>query len=77
MSFLERLKKYNAQASRSCASPLIGESGDKGWVTAGRVRIASRWPPELVEECLEALRKVQTNGQVQLAVSDVAFCHGL
>ena len=33
-------------------------------------------PPELVEECLEALRKVQTNGQVQLAAQTLHFATG-
>ena len=72
--FLARLKKYNAQAS-GLRITITGESGDKGWIelnTSDQKRVA----PELVEECLEALRQVQKSGQVQLAAQALHFDDG-
>jgi hypothetical protein len=73
--FLARLKKYGALAT--CVRITItGDGSDKGWIemnTSEQQQIA----PELVESCLEAMRKVQANGQVQLDAQSLYFDEGL
>jgi hypothetical protein len=73
--FLARLKKYNARAS-GLRITIAGEGGDKEWVelyTSEQKQVT----PELVEACLEALRQMQTSGQVQLATESLHFEMGL
>lgn len=73
--FLERLKKYGARVI-ALQIRIIGESGDKGWVelnTSDQQQV----DPQLAEECLEALRKVQTSGQVEITAQALYFDEGL
>jgi hypothetical protein len=72
--FLQRLKKYGAQAS-ALQIRIIGESGNKGWIELNTSE--QQWiEPELVKECLEALRKLQTSGQVELSAQALHFAQG-
>ena len=73
--FLNRLKKYNAAAT-GLRVTITGEGVDKGWIelnTSEQQQVA----PDLIEACLEALRKVQTSGQVQLEAQSLRFDTGL
>lgn len=70
-AFLERAKKYQATLS-AVRLTLTGTGGDKGWVELN-VSETKHLEPELIEECLEVLRKVQTTGQVQLTAGEVHF----
>ena len=69
--FLARVKKHRARLS-GLTITISGEGGDKEWVELTTYE-AKRVDPMLVEECLEALRKLQTTGQVQLAAEALHF----
>jgi len=68
---LARLKKYEAEVS-GVSVILSGEGGDKEWVelnmSEGKV-VA----PDTLEPCLEALRSLQTSGQVQMQAGTLHF----
>jgi hypothetical protein len=69
--FLERLKKHQAQVS-GVTITISGESGDKEWIELTMYE-NKRVDPARIEECLEALRKLQTTGQVQLVAEALHF----
>lgn len=73
--FLARLKKYNAQA-QGLRITINGEGSDKDWVELVTYE-QKRVEPGLVEECLEALRRLQQNGQVELLAETLHFESGL
>ncbi|HUY35176.1 MAG TPA: DUF499 domain-containing protein [Pirellulales bacterium] len=71
---LARVAKYKAQVV-GLAVDIGGESGVEEWLnltTFDEKRIG----PELVQECLEPLRKVQAEGQVKLAAKALHFQSG-
>lgn len=72
--FLSRLKKYQAQVSGLMLT-ISGEGGDKEWIEL-QMYEDKKVEPALVEECLEALRKLQTTGQVQLRADTIHFDSG-
>jgi len=69
--FLELLRKHFARASGMTLT-ILGESGNKDWVelTMYEHKIVGS---ELLEECLEMLRKLQGTGQVQLVAERMHF----
>ncbi len=69
--FLELLRKHFARAS-GVTLTILGESGNKDWVelTMYEHKIVGS---ELLEECLEMLRKLQGTGQVQLVAERMHF----
>jgi hypothetical protein len=69
--FLARLKKHQAQVS-GLTITISGEGSDKDWIELTTYE-DKRADPTLVEECLEALRKLQTTGQVQLVAEALHF----
>jgi len=54
---------------------IMGEGGDKEWIElqSYQEKMAT---PELVEECLTTLRKLQGSGQVQLGAAALHFALG-
>ena len=69
--FLERLKKHRANVV-GLTITIGGESGVKEWIeltTYEKKRVA----PQLLEECLEALRKLQGDGQVKTEAKALFF----
>jgi hypothetical protein len=69
--FLERLKKHRANVV-GLTITIGGESGVKEWIeltTHEKKRVA----PQLLEECLEALRKLQGDGQVKTEAKALFF----
>ena len=69
--FLEQLKHHHARAIGVTLS-IYGESGDKDWIELNTYQ-EKVIEPAIIEECLEALRKLQTTGQVQIAVEALRF----
>ncbi|MDF1536645.1 MAG: DUF499 domain-containing protein [bacterium] len=72
--FLEGLKKYKARAE-GITIIIGGIAGTREWIeltTFEEKEIA----PELIEECLDVLRKIQGDGQVQLKTRKVVFQAG-
>jgi hypothetical protein len=69
--FLQLLNNYLAKASGMTLT-ISGEFGDKDWVelTMYEHKIVGS---ELIEECLEMLRKLQGTGQVQLVAERIHF----
>lgn len=69
--FIEQLKKYRARLLGPRVT-ISGESGNKEWIelTSHDQKQVS---PEMIEETLAVLRKLQGSGQVQLAVVAVFF----
>ncbi len=67
--FLARLKKYEAAVS-GVSLTITGEGGDRGWAEL-QFYEQMRLTPEQIETCLEAMRLVQTSGQVQLTSDEV------
>ncbi len=59
---IERAKKYKA-VFLGFHVTIMGEGGDKEWIELQTYQ-EKQATPELVEECLAALRKLQGNGQV-------------
>lgn len=69
--FLELLKKHNAKAV-GLTITIGGEGGVREWIeltTYEEKQVAPEW----VEECLEALRKIQTEGQVKAEAKALCF----
>lgn len=71
---IERAKKYRAVFSGMKVT-IMGEGGDKEWIELQTYQ-GKQVSPELVEECLTALRKLQGNGQVQLGAAALHFSLG-
>jgi hypothetical protein len=72
--FLARMAKYQAEAA-GVAVTIIGESGDQGWIEL-RTAEDKQLEPDLIEECLDVLRRLQTTGQVQLQADALHFTMG-
>jgi len=72
--FLGRLKKFEAVVS-GVSLTINGEGGDRGWAEL-QFSEQKRLTAEQIETCLEAMRLVQTSGQVQLSSSEVHFLTG-
>lgn len=69
--FIEKLKKY--QSIPLGVSVIIsGESGDRDWIEL-QMNPEKRVEPSIIEECLAALRKLQTTGQVLLEAEALHF----
>lgn len=69
--FLERMKKHNARAV-GLTITIGGEGGVKEWIELTTYE-EKQVEPELVEQCLEALRKIQTEGQVKAEAKALYF----
>lgn len=72
--FLDHLKKYGATAS-GLGLTISGEGGDRGWAEL-QFQETMRLTAEQVEACLDAMRRVQTSGQVTLQATAVHFSLG-
>lgn len=71
---LGRLKKCKAKAVGLTVT-IGGEAGVKEWIELTMFE-DKQVDPELVEECLEALRKIQSEGQVKLEARALHFVAG-
>jgi hypothetical protein len=71
---IERARKHNATFV-GIKLTIMGEGGDNEWIELSTFQ-DKRVAPELVEEVLTALRKLQGNGQVQLAAEALSFTLG-
>lgn len=71
---IERAKKYQAVFA-GVKVTIMGEGGDKEWIELQtyQEKLAS---PNLVEEVLASLRKLQGSGQVQLGAAGLHFSQG-
>jgi hypothetical protein len=69
--FLQRLKKHNAKAV-GLTITIGGEGGIREWIELTTYE-EKQVEPEQVEECLEALRKIQTEGQVKAQAKALYF----
>lgn len=71
---LEKAKKYQARLSGVTVT-ISGAGTDKGWV---ELTMFSNLDvePDLLEECLEVLRKLQTSGQVSIRYDALHFKMG-
>jgi hypothetical protein len=69
--FLERLKKYKAKTV-GLTITIGAEGGVKEWVDLTTYE-DKQVAPELIEECLEALRKIQAEGQVKTEAKSLYF----
>jgi hypothetical protein len=72
--WIERAKKHQATFS-GVKVTIMGEGGDKEWIELQTYQ-EKQVSPELVEECLVALRKLQGSGQVQLGGAAIHFTLG-
>lgn len=72
--FLGRLNKLDATVS-GVSLTISGESGDRGWAEL-QFYDDMRLTSEQIERCLEAMRLVQTSGQVQLQATELHFPSG-
>ena len=68
------MNKYEAEAA-GVAITITGEGGDKGWIQL-QSSPEKRLNPDLIEECVDVLRKLQTTGQVQLTAEALYFTLG-
>lgn len=68
---IERAKKHRATFAGFRVT-IMGEGGDKEWIELQTYQ-EKEVSPELVEECLAALRKLQGSGQVQLGAAALHF----
>jgi hypothetical protein len=68
---IERAKKYKALFS-GVKVTIMGVGGDNEWIELQTYQ-EKRISPELVEECLSVLRKLQGSGQVQLGGAALHF----
>ena len=68
---IERAKKHKALFS-GVSIMVMGEGGDQGWIEL-QMHQEKKVSPELLEESLAALRKLQDNGQVQLGSAGLHF----
>jgi hypothetical protein len=71
---LERLKKYEAQAV-GLTITIGGEGGVRDWIELTTYE-DKQIEPTLIEACLEALRKIQADGQVKIEAKAVQFNTG-
>jgi hypothetical protein len=71
---LERLKKYEAKAV-GLTIAIGGEGGVRDWIELTTYE-DKQVEPTLIEACLEALRKIQTDGQVKIEAKAVQFNTG-
>jgi hypothetical protein len=71
---IERAKKHKALLSGVHVT-MMGEGGDKEWIELQTYQ-EKQAAPELLEECLAALRKLQGSGQVQLGGAALHFALG-
>ena len=72
--FLARLDKYSAQVS-GLSITISGEGSNRDWVELNMYE-GKHVAPDLIEECLEALRKLQDSGQVRLTAEALHFANG-
>lgn len=68
--FLGRLKKYKARPS-GMSIAIYGDNKDKGWIELNAAE-AKQIDPAVLDECLEAVRKLQA-GQVSLSAQAIHF----
>jgi hypothetical protein len=68
---IERAKKYKAVFS-GVKVTIMGEGGNNEWIELNTYQ-EKQITPELVEECLAVLRKLQGSGQVQLGAAALHF----
>ena len=68
---IERAKKHKAVFS-GVSITVMGEGGDQGWIELQMYQ-EKKISPELLEESLAALRKLQDSGQVQLGSAGLHF----
>ena len=71
---IEQLKKYRAHLLGPRVT-ISGESGNKEWIELTTYE-QKKVSPEMIEETLTVLRKLQGSGQVQLAATAVFFESG-
>ena len=72
--FLERAKKYHARAA-GLTITIGGEGGVKEWIELTTYE-DKQVAPHLIEECLQSLRKIQTEGQVKMEAKSLSFDSG-
>jgi hypothetical protein len=73
-ALIEKAKKHKALLS-GIRITIQGTDGDKGWVEL-QMYEEKTVQPELLEEAIESLRKMQTSGQVQLVVTSLILEKG-
>ncbi len=69
--FLELLKKHRSKAV-GLSITIGGEGGVREWIEL-RAFEDKQIEPELIEACLESLRKIQTEGQVKIETRALSF----
>ena len=69
--FVEKLKKYQG-IPLGVSVFIYGESGDRDWIEL-QTNLEKQVEPAIIEECLAALRKLQTTGQVMLEAESIHF----
>jgi hypothetical protein len=72
--FLARLSKHGAAVS-GLSITISGEGSNRDWVQLDTYE-GKHVAPALIEECLEALRKLQDSGQVRLTAEALHFATG-
>jgi hypothetical protein len=72
--FLERLKNRQARAI-GLTITIGGEGGVREWIELTTYE-DKQVAPELIEECLDSLRKIQTEGQVKIDAKALYFENG-
>ncbi|MGH7492158.1 MAG: DUF499 domain-containing protein [bacterium] len=72
--FLARLKKYDAKV-QGLTITIAAEPGNKEWIQLTTSE-GKKIEPGLIEGCLEALRQLQSSGQVHLAAEGILFRSG-
>lgn len=72
--FLERLKNCQARAI-GLTITIGGEGGVREWIELTTYE-DKQVAPELIEECLDSLRKIQTEGQVKMDAKALYFENG-
>lgn len=69
--FIEHLKKYRTKAV-GLTITIGGESGVRDWIEL-TMHEDKQVAPDLIEECLKSLRKIQAGGQVKLQAKALLF----
>ncbi|WP_129673421.1 DUF499 domain-containing protein [Candidatus Chloroploca sp. Khr17] len=72
--FLERMKRWQVKA-RGPIIRIAGEGAGREWLELAMFE-EKQVEPELIEEALQVLRRIQTNGQVQFEVASLWFPTG-
>ena len=72
--FLERLKNRQARAI-GLTITIGGEGGVREWIELTTYE-DKQVSPDMIEECLDSLRKIQTEGQVKIDVKALYFENG-